>query len=236
MRQSHTPYPAEFRQQLVELVRAARGPAELSREFGCSAQTITNPSAPAAIDAGKPLPGKEGLTTAEREELARLGRQVRHVLMDRDIAAKVTARFAGKNRGDIHVLRELVSSNQADFPVRALCRMLQVSPNGYYALQDRPPSPRALVDVVLTERIRTILAASDGNYGSPNTSAGSRDKDPRVGRKRIARLIRKAGIRGASRRFGTVLTPGVIQSNGPRGIWSTASSLPMGRTHCGLPT
>lgn len=97
MPKSHAPYPAEFRQQLIELVRAGRTPAELSREFGCSAQAITNWLAQEAIDNGKPLPGKEGLTSAEREELARLRRQVRQLQMERDILAKATAWFAGRN-------------------------------------------------------------------------------------------------------------------------------------------
>ena len=46
------PYPAEFRQQMVELVRAGRSPAELSREFGVTAQSITNWVGQAAIDSG----------------------------------------------------------------------------------------------------------------------------------------------------------------------------------------
>ena len=80
-----------FRQQMVELFHAGRSPQELSREFGCSTQTIVNWVGQAAIDAGKP-----GLTTAEREELARLRRQVRQLQMERDILAKATAWFAGK--------------------------------------------------------------------------------------------------------------------------------------------
>ena len=91
------PYPAEFRQQMVELVRAGRAPAQLSREFGVTAQSITNWVGQAAIDDGKPLPGKEGLTTAEREELVRLRRQLRQVQMERDILAKATAWFAGRS-------------------------------------------------------------------------------------------------------------------------------------------
>ena len=86
------PYPAEFRQQMVELVRAGRSPAQLSREFGVTAQSITNWVGQAAIDDGKPLPGKEGLTTAEREELVRLHRQLRQVQMERDILAKASRR------------------------------------------------------------------------------------------------------------------------------------------------
>jgi len=99
MPQSHAPYAPEFRQQMIELVRAGRNPAELAREFGCSSQTIRNWVAQAAIDEGQPLPGKDGLTTAEREELARLRRENRQLKMERDILAKATAWFAGKNGG-----------------------------------------------------------------------------------------------------------------------------------------
>lgn len=99
MPKSHAPYPAEFRQQMIELVRAGRNPHDLAKEFPCSAQTIRNWVGQSAIDSGKPLPGKEGLTTAEREELARLRRQVKQLQMERDILAKATAWFAGKNGG-----------------------------------------------------------------------------------------------------------------------------------------
>lgn len=98
MSKSQPPYPAQFRQQMVELVRAGRNPAELGREFGCNPQSIRNWVAQAAVDSGKPPHGKEGaLTSAEREELTRLRRQVRQLQMERDILAKATAWFAGRN-------------------------------------------------------------------------------------------------------------------------------------------
>ena len=98
MPKSQAPYPAEFRQQMVELVRAGRNPEELSREFGCTAQSIRNWVAEDAVDRGKPPRGKVGaLTSAEREELSRLRRQVKQLQMERDILAKATAWFAGKN-------------------------------------------------------------------------------------------------------------------------------------------
>jgi transposase len=96
MAKTRPPYPAEFREQIVELARTGRTAGELSREFGCSAQTVTNWIARAAIDAGKPLPGKEGLTTAERDELARLRRENRRLQAERDILAKATAWFAAR--------------------------------------------------------------------------------------------------------------------------------------------
>ena len=97
MGKTRAPYPAAFRQQLIELVEAGRSPAELSREFGVTAQTIANWVGQAAIDKGKPLPGKEGLTTAEREELSRLRRENRRLQTERDILAKATAWFAGES-------------------------------------------------------------------------------------------------------------------------------------------
>lgn len=92
MPKSRPPYPAEFRQQMIELVRAGRSPAELSREFGCTAQVIGLWVRQAKVDAA--VPGHGGLTSVEREELARLRRQVRQLQMERDILAKATAWFA----------------------------------------------------------------------------------------------------------------------------------------------
>jgi transposase len=96
MPNSRPPYPQEFREQIVELARTGRTAGELSREFGYSIQTVRNWIAQSAIDAGKPLPGKDPLTSAEREELSRLRRENRRLQMERDILAKATAWFAAK--------------------------------------------------------------------------------------------------------------------------------------------
>jgi transposase len=74
MPKSKPQYPAEFRQQIIELARVGRTPAQLSRELGPTAQSIANWIAQDGRDRGTPLPGKEGLNTAEREELVRLRR------------------------------------------------------------------------------------------------------------------------------------------------------------------
>ena len=97
MPKSKPPYPAAFRQQIIELARAGRTPAELSREFGPTAQSIANWIAQDARDRGKPLAGKEGLTTAEREDLVRLRRKLRQVEQERDILVKATAWFAARH-------------------------------------------------------------------------------------------------------------------------------------------
>lgn len=97
MPKSKPPYPVEFRQQIIELARSGRTPAELAREFGPTAQSIANWIAQDARDRGKPLPGKERLTSAEREELVHLRRQLRQVQQERDILAKATAWFAARS-------------------------------------------------------------------------------------------------------------------------------------------
>jgi transposase len=97
MPKTKPPYAEAFKQQIVELHMAGRAPAELAREFGVSGQSIPAWVARAAADAGKPARGKDVLSTAEREELARLRRRVRQLEQERDILAKATAWFAGKD-------------------------------------------------------------------------------------------------------------------------------------------
>lgn len=97
MPKTKPPYAEAFKQQIVELHMAGRTPAELSREFGVSAQSITAWVARAAADACKPVRGKDVLTSVEREELARLRRRVRQLEQERDILAKATAWFAVKD-------------------------------------------------------------------------------------------------------------------------------------------
>jgi transposase len=99
MPKTRPPYPPEFRQQIVELARAGRTIAELSREFGCSEQTIRNWIGPPAAGAESRIESKPNggaLSSAEREELVRLRRELKRVQMERDILAKATAWFAAK--------------------------------------------------------------------------------------------------------------------------------------------
>jgi putative transposase len=99
-----------------------------------------------------------------------------------------------------------VNANQAEVPVRALCRVLKVSPSGFYGWLERPPSRRSIDDAVMTQRIRAVHAQSDGTYGMPRVRAELVEQGVRVSRKRIARLMRCHGIRGVSRRRGFVVT------------------------------
>ena len=92
MPRTRPPYPPEFRRQLVELVRAGRSPTDLAQEFEPSAEAIRNWVKQAERDAGRRIDG--GLPSDEREELARLRREVRQLRQERDILAKAAAWFA----------------------------------------------------------------------------------------------------------------------------------------------
>jgi putative transposase len=94
-----------------------------------------------------------------------------------------------------------IAAEKASFPVAFMCRRLGVSPSGYYAWRKRPPSARARADGALTARIAAIHARSRGTYGAPRVHAELADDDQvHCGRKRVARLMRQAGLVGVCRR------------------------------------
>jgi transposase len=91
MPKTRPPYAAEFRNKIVELVRSGRSVPEIAAQFEPSAQTIRNWIAQAERDAGRRT---DGVTSVEREELARLRREVRQLKLEREILAKAAAWFA----------------------------------------------------------------------------------------------------------------------------------------------
>jgi transposase InsO family protein len=93
-----------------------------------------------------------------------------------------------------------IAAKVADFSVLSMCRVLDVSPSGYYAWRDSGPSKRKVEDAVLVEDVARIHAASRGAYGSPRVTEELRAQGRPVGQKRIARLMRERGIRGRKKR------------------------------------
>jgi putative transposase len=93
-----------------------------------------------------------------------------------------------------------VSDHQANYPIATMCRLLGVSSSGYHAWVKRGPSRRAETDAALTMQIQAAHASSRGTYGAPRVHAELAANGLRVGRKRVARLMREAGLSGASRR------------------------------------
>ena len=124
-------------------------------------------------------------------------------------------------------------ANQALYPVRTLCRVLGVSASGFYAWRGRVPSARVVNNILLTERIRQIHAESDQTYGMPRVRAELRDQGVTISRQRVARLMRRAGLQGVSRRRAYIVTtrrderqrpaPDLVQrrfqSDSPDALW-----------------
>ena len=125
------------------------------------------------------------------------------------------------------------SPDQVTFPISTMARMLGMSESGFHAWRQRPASAHAAADAALLKRMRTIHASSHETYGAPRVHAGLRAGEEKHGRKRIARLMREAGLVGASRRRGGVTTmrrdqdaqpaPDLVDRNfaasGPNELW-----------------
>src|SRR5215469_4400723 len=93
-----------------------------------------------------------------------------------------------------------MKTHQAAHAIPTLSRVLGVSVSGYYAWQHRQPSRRAQQDATLLEQIRRFHQVSRGTYGVPRIQRDLREAGVRVSRKRIARLMKGAGLCGVSRR------------------------------------
>jgi len=91
MPKSHSPYPEEFRQQILELVRAGRTPDGLAAEFEPTAQTIRNWIKQSDLDHGQ---RQDGLTSDEKAELSRLRKENKQLRLEREILSKAAAWFA----------------------------------------------------------------------------------------------------------------------------------------------
>lgn len=93
-----------------------------------------------------------------------------------------------------------IAAEKTNHSISLMCRVLGVSRSGFHAWERRPPSERALADAALTARIGELYARSRDSYGARRIHLDLRDEDVRVGRKRVERLMRTAGISGYVKR------------------------------------
>src|SRR5690242_1679472 len=127
--------------------------------------------------------GRRAGALAAREQAARAG--------ERDPQA---GRGFFRARGGRLMRYRFVAAERAAFPVRALCRVVGVAASGFYAWLRRGPDRRREDDRRLGARIAAIVAVSRRTYGSPRVHAELRAEGVRVGRKRVARLMRESGL------------------------------------------
>ena len=95
---------------------------------------------------------------------------------------------------------ELIDAAKKEFPVQRLCKVLGVSPSGYFAWKERPASLRQRDDMVLLAHVRAAFAVSNRTYGSPRMVHELRDSGLAIGRRRVARLMRENGMKARQRR------------------------------------
>ena len=95
---------------------------------------------------------------------------------------------------------EFVAEVADHYPIQVMCEVLGVSRSGYYAWASRPESARAVEDHAVVAEIRTAHEDSRGRYGSPRVHATLRGHGRRVGRKRVARLMRGMGLSARRKR------------------------------------
>jgi putative transposase len=87
-----------------------------------------------------------------------------------------------------------IHAEKASFPVAAMCRLLEVTRQGYYAYASRPPSSRVVADAKLCATIRDIFVESDERYGVPRVLEGLRRRGIYVGKRRVERAMRGTGL------------------------------------------
>ena len=126
-----------------------------------------------------------------------------------------------------------MKAHRAIFPITAMCRVLRLSRSGYYDWLKRPPSARAQRDLELQAQMLPIWTGSGKTYGAPRIHAALRAAGERVSRKRVARLMRRMGIQGVTRRRSTTamrrkiamarFAPDLVRRNfsadGPNRLW-----------------
>ena len=94
----------------------------------------------------------------------------------------------------------LIDTAKKEFPVQRLCKVLGVSPSGYFAWKERPACRRQRDDMVLLAHVRSAFALSNGTYGSPRMTHELCDNGLAVGRRRVARLMRENGLKARQKR------------------------------------
>jgi transposase-like protein len=207
------PYPPEFKQEAVRLVKSPGekyAVSKIARDLGVSTETLRKKwvNQAAEVDAGK----REGLASEEKEELPRLRRGVKILREEREIQKSGgLLRQGGEPPSLPQVIYAFVEAHKANHRINALCRVVRVSKSGFYGWRDRPPSARARADALLSEKIARIHGDSRQTYGAPRihfelgTTLGVR-----CVRKRVARLMREAGLFGCGgrRRRKARTTPG----------------------------
>ena len=188
------PHPPEFRAEAIRLARSGERPIRATAlGLGISESCLRRWLDQDDMDGGR----KDGLTTGERKVSFAQG----------ESGAAPGAGDLEKSRGLLHpgerdavTAFRFIEVEKASYPISMLCRLVGVSASGYHAWRRRPESPRRRSDNALSAWIAQLHRTSRGTYGAPRVHAELCADGTRVGKKRVARLMRELGIEGAYRR------------------------------------
>ncbi|WP_423716940.1 IS3 family transposase [Actinomycetospora cinnamomea] len=194
------PHPPEFRRRAVELARKGgeQPVAAIAKDLGISESCLRNWMAQADADDGT---NTDRLTSKERAELAELRKDKRRLEVEKEILKRAAAYFARENvlpKLVFPLVRELADDG---FDVAVTCRVLNVRRQGYYEWLAGAKSARAQENELLLKHIEKIHEESRDTYGWPRVHAElTLGLGLAVNHKRVARLMREAGIQGLYRR------------------------------------
>src|SRR3984885_1351233 len=221
------PYPPEFRQRALDLVRSGRPVAEVAGLLGIAESCLYRWKRQDLVDRGL----KPGTSQAESVELVAARQKIRDLEEENKILRKAAAAVQEvvppKDR--YHLVAEL----QADgVRVRQACYALGVSASGYYDWKTRAPSARSIRHAWLTDLIGQVHVASYGTYGQPRVHAElQRSHGLVVGHNTVMLLMRRAGISGLplrrrakrvpAQKTVTDLVKRQFTADGPNRLWVT---------------
>ncbi|MBI3593695.1 MAG: IS3 family transposase [Nitrospirae bacterium] len=183
-------FSKEFKREAVELVKSSSKPA---RDLGIGVNILSRWCREMEKEGGKAFRG-QGIP--RDEELATLKRELNQVKKERGFFK----RSGGVLRERIEVRFRAIECCRDSYPIRLMCRCLNVSPSSYYGWRDRPLSKRAQENQRLLNRIKVLHAESDGVKGRGRIWEDLRYDGESCSKHRIARLMQRSGIQGILQR------------------------------------
>ena len=204
MGRSRPPYPPEFKEEAIRLVWAsdAEWPVpKVARDLGVSPETLRNwvfeeLGAPVG-DRRRRARGTHHRGERRAAEAAQRSKDPKGGARDLKKSGMVL-RQGGEPTPQ--VIYAFIETEKANHRISRMCKTLKVSKSGFYSWRDRAPSARARADALLLEKIARIHADSRETYGAPRIHFELRVLGVRCARKRVARLMREAGLFGCGGR------------------------------------
>ncbi|MGW4049178.1 IS3 family transposase [Streptomyces sp. NPDC004721] len=191
-------YPDELRERAVREVRTTGRPvAHVARDLGIHKEALRGWVRQAEADAGD---RDDRLTTAEREELKQLRKEVAELKRANEILKAASVFFCPGDRPSPDEAEQVIDHlRQKGLGVDPVCRVLELSPSTYFARKKRPKSARRLRDEQLIPLIERVHAESGGTYGARRITRALRRKGVQVARCTVERLMAELGLEGVIR-------------------------------------